>query len=156
MIELEDEVLELIFNIQKKNPHILLCGSSVLMLKELLDKRSMSDIDFVCNREYLEDLNEPWIKDEYFKAKNHKHNYESLSCSYEYNGLSYKINMLVHDDSTKLYAEELEIPNMGKIKHQRLEDIIKWKEKYNRPKDIQDLDKILTKAIETTVLEENI
>ena len=76
----------------------------------------------------------------------------SFSCYSTLNGYDYKINVLVFEDTIKLNSENLNFLNIFNIKQQKLEDIINWKEKYNRPKDIMDLEKITLRVIEEAML----
>lgn len=147
-------VLSVVETIQKANPEFLLCGSAALILLDMMPNRSMSDIDFVTNKKFLK-KSSLCLRSDKYNNMNDGDKYESYSCSLINSG-TYKINVLAFDDDVQLYYDSLKILHLTEIKHQRLQDIINWKEKYNRPKDIQDLEKILTKVIETTVLEEKI
>lgn len=143
---LSDDVLDIIRKLQKENGNLLLCGSAALILHELLPNRHMSDIDFAINEKFLINTKMNIYPDSYNELNKLRDNYASYSCREHI----IKVNLLVFNDDIKLNTEE----SNNKIKCQALTDIINWKEKYNRPKDIKDLEKILTKVIENTILHE--
>jgi len=139
-------VLVAITELQQKNPHLILCGSAALIMLGILENRHMSDIDFAVNDEaFIRIPTLPQFPDPYSEL-NSADGYKSHSGYYQ----RFKINTLVFEDHIPLYSEEF-----NGIKHQRLEDIINWKEKYNRPKDIKDLEKITIKAIEEALYKES-
>ena len=149
------DVLTKIKYIQVRNPGFLLCGSAALIMCGVLPNRDMSDIDFVAHKADFEKTKLSLGYDEY-SSLNHGPKYDSYSC---YHG-SIKINVLIFSDDIQLNTESFSIskPNMFRpfapltVRHQALQDIINWKEKYNRPKDIRDLDKITSKALEAAIL----
>jgi len=142
----DSEVLRVIKNIQSKYSELILCGSASLIMREVLPNRDMSDIDFVVNETNLTftDL----IPDDGYCHLNQEDGYKSYSYTHEQGFfIRHKINILIfHDDIT------LNTEITSGVKHQALRDIINWKEKYNRSKDIEDINNITTKAIEETLL----
>lgn len=142
MIKPIDRVIAL----QKENPNFLLAGSLALILSDTLPNRSVHDIDIVVN-----------IKDfkntDYFRNSS-VYNYSDIT-SNEYDSYSYwdyrceinLLNFLVFPDNIKLNKGLLKIED-NKIIIQDIDDILKWKQKYNREKDLKDLDNITAKALE--------
>lgn len=146
-MEITTQTISVITKIQGDNPNFLLCGSCPLILNGLLENREISDIDFAANFSDMRDCDLPLVKDKYSDL-NKEDGYMSFSC-FVYN---HKINVLIFDDCIELNSETIKFLNIFNIKQQKLEDIINWKEKYNRPKDIRDLDNITLKAIEQSIL----
>jgi len=150
-MEITTQIISLIADLQQDNPNFLLCGSCALILNGLLENRDVSDIDFVTNHISIQDCKLSLVKDTYSDL-NKEDGYMSFSCHSISNGYDYKINVLVFEDTIELNSENLSFLNIFNIKQQKLEDIINWKEKYNRPKDIMDLENITLRAIEKAML----
>ena len=141
------ELLEKIISIQRKNPHMLLCGSYALMLADVMDERPMGDIDFVINSKdrprfsFISNL-----KIDYNYPEFHKDGYISYHGRYK----DLNINLLVFNDDIGLEKET--ITNSGKtISVQKIDHILNWKKKYNRPKDQKDLENIANKCLEEII-----
>lgn len=149
MAAIPQHTLETIRSFQKHNPKVLLCGSAALILSGLLPHREMHDIDFILNRKYFKE-SKLWMKTTPYSEQE-----EDGYTSYLMRSMSVEINLLIFEDNIILKSEEV-IPYKGSksIICQNLNDIISWKEKYNRPKDIRDLDAITSKAFEEAVFTE--
>ena len=148
-----NKVLDSVVNLQKINPQLLLCGSAALMIAEALPQRIPGDLDFVINKRDL-----PFIKDitglrEDKYPTNEGDNYKSYHGTWRpyMFARSFSVNLLVFDDEVVLNSETI-VCRKECVTVQKVDDILRWKEKYNRPKDIEDLNKITTKAIEETLL----
>lgn len=141
--------INLIKSMQKEHPELILCGSLALMHGDLLDIRSVSDIDFVTHKEQIPNINLRLSKDYRYQEAEYD-GYESYS-SYRHNFEvgHYKINVLAHKNDYKI---ETQIING--ITVQNLDNIMKWKTKYNRPKDLKDIDNISNNIIENLITEE--
>lgn len=131
---------------QDRYPNVAICGSLALMCAGLLPERWVGDVDFVVSRSYFD---EKLFKDldmyEAYKAAEND-NYDSY---YIYTN-NMKFNALVFDDDVELNYEEVKVGDTTLL-CQKMDDILYWKEKYNRKKDIRDLEAIKTKAIEDAV-----
>jgi hypothetical protein len=150
--EFPKHTLEVIKMLYKENPNLYLCGSAALILSELLPYRKMHDVDFVLNERDFEN-SDAWRRtSEYSKQEGDE--YTSYEISQGYGRTRTSINVLVFADDIKLNTEDLSLPDNTIIKCQSLNDIISWKEKYNRTKDKQDLDAIASKALEEAVFTE--
>lgn len=149
-MKLNDKSIRLIKELQRNNPDLLLCGSVALILSGLLPKRNVSDIDFVCSDKHMRKIrrNLSLRSDPYNDLND---GYNSYSTYITVGGWYCKINVLFFKDDTQLRSDHLK-SNNTMIKHQDLQDIINWKKKYNRPKDLKDLEEITLKAIEDEIL----
>lgn len=153
------KAIDVILKLQERNPQLYLCGSSALMFSGLLEERHMSDIDFVINRRDLNALvgllN---VRTDAYSGIEIHDDYTSYHGSFNIYSLgmlrtiSYKINLLVFKDDIVLNTET--ITHLGNtFKTQKLDDILFWKRKYNRSKDIKDLDNIANKLIEDILVQ---
>jgi hypothetical protein len=145
--------IEIILDIQETNKRLLLCGSAALIFAGLLPEREIRDIDFVCNKRDIDDLyglNNLRL-DHYPNNINDK--YYSYHAYWHFMGMTsrHSINLLAFDDSIALTPESIMYQG-EKLLLQKVDDILYWKEKYNRPKDIKDLNDIVTKAVEDIIL----
>ncbi len=123
-------------SLQKNNPTLLLCGSVALILSDLLPYRKVHDIDFVINRRHF-DNSDLWVRTSPYPEMSDD-GYESYEM--KQNGIF--VNLLVFDDDVKLNEKVIMSPFNTEIRCQDLNDILSWKRKYNRPKDIEDLKNI--------------
>lgn len=129
--------------LQKDNPHIMLCGSLALIIGNLLPEREISDIDVVLNERHLSKISVKINLDlDPYSDLNADDNYASYHGTYK----DQTFNFIVFDDDVDLTTEYINYNGVN-IKCQKLDDIMKWKEKYNRPKDQEDLDKIIDKLL---------
>lgn len=145
-------VLEIIRVVQKKHPNFLLCGSAALILAGVLPYREMHDLDFAVNRSHFN--NWGFSKTNPYEGQT-EDGYESYISRYAAQGIGMDVNVLVFDNSITLNSEDIIISQGNRpIKSQCLNDIMFWKEKYNRPKDIKDLDAIASKALEDAIFTE--
>lgn len=145
-------------SIQAANPKLLLCGSLALILADKLDMRDMGDIDFVVNNKDYDNNTHgiSWIApdpDPYNLADdNGGDGYESLHGQFKYNGKfrsrNVDINLLVFDDDIELKSETL---TDSRIRVQDLDTVMRWKKKYNRDKDIKDMNNIANKCLEDII-----
>ena len=134
----------IISDLQNKNPELFLCGSAALILAGYLDERVISDIDFVLRAKDLKAIIgvSGLRKDRY--PNDVQDGYSSWHCSYKH----CTINLLAFDDDNTSFDTET-ITHSGKtIEVQKVDDILRWKKKYNRSKDIKDLNNIANKLIE--------
>ena len=145
--------ISIIEEIQKNNPDFLLCGSIALILKGLLPNRDVSDIDFVTNHRFAIESNLKLNSTRAYGGFYGGDRHTSLMCSYS--PLNIKVNILAFPDDVEFQTENLNILNITNIKCQNFQDIVNWKEKYNRSKDQIDLDKLHIKLIEDALHEEN-
>lgn len=147
------QTINAIENIQRKFPSLILCGSAALMLTSTLPYRPMHDIDFVLNECNFKN-DGIWNKTKPY-ASEENDGYTSYYMLYQpMSQIGIEINLLVFSNDVDLKSEYINSFGQKQIKIQRLEDILYWKEKYNRPKDIQDLDAIALKALEDAVFKE--
>lgn len=134
--------------LQKKHPRFYLAGSAALILSDLLPNRPMSDLDFVLKhsdlprwRNFFSNL----MVSQY--PKSFEDGYESYDATLKINNGSVKINLLVFDDNKLIRTTYVKADHLP-IAIQNTEDIIAWKQKYNRPKDIVDLEAMSQRALE--------
>lgn len=125
------EALYYTLKIRKKHPQFKLCGSVALILSGKLPVRDVYDIDFVVNESEinLETVKKSTI---YEPLINEKDGYECYSIR---DDSTYCYNLFVFKKDIPVKSREINI----KIPIQLEDDILKWKAKYNRPKDKEDL-----------------
>lgn len=141
-------------DLQAKYPELILCGSAALMLTGALPYRPMHDIDFVLNRRNFKDSG-VWLKTKsYSEVDNDGYTSYILYRGKNYPLIKQDINILVFDDAIELNSESVKSFGKRAIKMQRQQDILRWKEKYNREKDIKDLDAIASKALEDAIFKD--
>jgi hypothetical protein len=142
-----DDALTAILDIQESFADFIIGGSAALILAGLLEERDLGDIDIITNVRHYNKLG--WLsgfsRDPY--PQQEKDGYESYHCAYRTKSVIYNINLLIHNDNTLITYETI-IYKGNTIKIQRLDDILCWKKKYNRTKDILDLENIANKLIE--------
>lgn len=151
-MKLNQAHIKVVKNLQESNPQLILCGSLALILAGVMEKREINDIDFVLNeRDRKSICNILYIMPDCY-ATNKQDKYVS------YHGMSdsrnmyytYNINLLVFDDDVKLNSEIVTVDN-HKINIQDLDTMLHYKKKYNRTKDIKDLDNIANKCLEEII-----
>lgn len=150
-----DSTMKVVERLQLLNPKLYLAGSIALMASGHLDHRKSNDIDFVMAKDDLKSLQlvKHFSKDSSGPYSNQKH----LCIGYSsYHGVSgaYSINILVYDDESDLESETI-IYNQKAFKIQKLDDILYWKTKYNRNKDIKDIEQINLKLLEKAFFQED-
>jgi hypothetical protein len=144
------EVCSTICGLQSQYRDLVLCGASALILKSILPDRPIGDVDFVTNKfNTILDLNLSY--DHYSDSKN---NGEYSSYSGYYGGV--KINVLHFKEDANINLDQIIIYTVDnklayKIICQDVDDIIYWKERYGRPKDIKDLDNIASNLLEKEI-----
>lgn len=142
-----DDALIAILDIQSKYTDFIVGGSAALIFAGLLEERDLGDVDIVTNIRHYNKLG--WLsgfsRDPY--PQQEKDDYESYHGTYKANSTRYSINILIHSDNTLLTFETI-VYKGHTIKIQKLDDILCWKKKYNRSKDIRDLENIANKLIE--------
>lgn len=143
------DAIPVIMEIQGKNPKFLLGGSVALVLTGSLPEREIGDIDFILNKNQLNGnlFGFSSLRFEPY-APNVDDRYASYRAYYNLNGLSYEVNLLVFDNDIALNEDKIIYFNNKSIKIQKVDDILQWKQKYNRDKDITDLNNIADKFIE--------
>ena len=140
-------VLKAIRVMQKSNGKLLLCGSAALILGDLLPCRHMHDVDFAVNEKNFN----PSLYTEVTPYEGQdEEGYTSFMTRVWIDSKRVEINILVFDDE-KFNSENIKLLDGSTIKSQSSKDILSWKQKYNRPKDIKDLNDIATKALEEAV-----
>lgn len=151
---LSDEGLDKIVSLQKENPQMILCGSVALIVASVLDERPVADIDFTAHRNYFDKLKLGGLSpdDPYKDAE------EDGYTSYHKNvyiGLKrLPLNVLIHEEDDA-YITIQTVEYKGRIfTIQKVDDILCWKKKYNRSKDLRDLENIANKSLEKHFLEE--
>lgn len=132
--------------LQGRFPSLILCGSVSLILLDILPNRSVSDIDFVTTDVTVLDKLQVY-RDSY---DNEEKNGGYTSFSGYYNGN--KINILFFTLGTEIKTQTITTPTYS-IRSQLVSDILYWKEKYNRPKDLSDLDSISLNMLEKAVFD---
>lgn len=133
--------------IQRLNSQLILCGSVALIFADMLDRSCVGDIDFVVNKKDCPRLRDIYSlrKDKY--VDNVDDNYESYHGVYDLGNEMFDINLLVFDDDIKLEIDTITYLNKT-VNIQKIDTILNWKKKYNRSKDIEDLNKIANKCLE--------
>lgn len=124
------EAMRIAKTIMAKRPYLILCGSVALAHLGIL-KRDLGDIDFVCFEDEFDPTGfdtygdyGPWVQD--------GHTCYKVSSDHKANGFYY--NVFVFKDRS-----EVEFKISNGIKVQSPKQIIAWKKKYDRAKDIRDV-----------------
>lgn len=148
-----DKLLDVVLEIQKEDPELLLCGSLALMFAKKLDSRPANDIDFVVNQRYIEKLISilDLDRDRYPEIKADD-DYDSYHGSYFYDGDIYLINVLAFKDNITLNKQYINY-DFERLKIQDIDTILHYKAKYNRTKDVEDLNNIANNEIESILAE---
>ena len=151
-----DNIKAHIATMQEQNPCLLLCGSAALIMSGALPMRAIGDIDFVINHRDLDSLKgfQSYSRDPYPKEEHD--GYQSYHASWysSYNFFSrtrLDVNLLVFDNEIILNRDTAIYTNMT-YNIQKVDDILHWKQEYNREKDKEDMELIVTKSLEETLL----
>lgn len=146
-----NEYINFIKQLQASHNELILCGSAALILAGVLPERDIGDIDFVTtNRGIVSRLN--LTKDTYADEVANG-GYLSYSVTKIRTGFGlYKLNVLIFKPDTAINTEKINI-NGSDILCQRISDILYWKEKYNRTKDLIDIDAISLNMLEKAVFD---
>ena len=144
---------EAIIEIQKEDPELLLCGSAALIIRDVMDDRDLGDIDFVVNEKYLDSITSVTNLDLDRYPNQESDRYQSYHGTYYVGGENWPINVLVFDNDVALNKEHVIYYNFVKITTQDIDTILYYKKKYNRKKDIKDLEKIANKCVEELLAE---
>jgi hypothetical protein len=132
--------------IQINHKDLYLCGSAALILKGVLPNREIHDLDFVsCNRDLIKEF-ALW-PDVYTEVGN-RDEYVSYSGFTQYSNI--KVNILLYKKNTEFNLDTVQ-SNYGNIICQNVDDIVEWKKKYNRQKDLIDLDNIAANMLEKAI-----
>jgi len=138
--------IDTITYLQKRFPSLILCGSVSLILLDILPNRSVSDIDFVTTDVTV--LGKLHLRQDSYDDEETNGGYTSFSGVYMAN----KINVLLFSLGTEIKTQTITMPT-DSIRSQLVSDILYWKEKYNRPKDLSDLDSISLNMLEKAVFD---
>lgn len=147
----EHDYRTVINHVYENSPKALLCGSVALMAAGLLDWRDTQDVDFVIKQKDFDRDNLDLMRDMY--AGSEGDGYRSYHGNIRINEKWVTINFLVFFKEVELATETINFCE-NNIVVQKLDDILKWKQKYNRSKDIKDLDNIAKNLIERDCLQE--
>jgi len=145
------DYLNLIRQLQSNHKDLILCGSAALILAEVLPDRNIGDIDFVTNnRAMISALN---LTRDAYADEVANGGYLSYSVTKIREGFgTYKLNALVFNPEACIDTEIIKLSG-GDIVCQRISDVIQWKQKYNRKKDIIDLDNMSLNMLEKAVFD---
>ena len=146
-----NEYINFIKQLQASHSELILCGSAALILADVLPERDIGDIDFVTtNRGIVSRLN---LTRDVYADEVANGGYLSYSVSKIRTGFGlYKLNVLIFKPDTIINTEKINI-NGSDILCQRISDILYWKEKYNRTKDLIDIDAISLNMLEKAVFD---
>lgn len=145
------EYLNKIRQLQAENNNLILCGSAALILADIMPDREIGDLDFATTdgSTILKlSLNRDVYADEVLNGGYCSYSRQSLRQGFG----TYKINVLLFNPETIINTETIKLPG-GDIVCQRISDILYWKEKYNRKKDLIDLDAISLNMLEKAVFD---
>lgn len=145
------EYINFIKQLQASHHSLILCGSAALILADVLPDRHIGDIDFVTtDRSIISKLN---LTRDVYADEVANGGYLSYSVSKIRTGFGlYKLNVLIFKPDTIFNIEKIMI-NGSDIVCQRISDILYWKEKYNRTKDLIDIDAISLNMLEKAVFD---
>ncbi len=138
--------IDTITYLQRRFPSLILCGSVSLILLDVLPNRSVSDIDFVTTDVSV--IGKLHLRQDSYDDEETNGGYTSFSGVYMGN----KINVLLFSLGTEIKTEMI-TRSTDSIRSQLVSDILYWKEKYNRPKDLSDLDSISLNMLEKAVFD---
>lgn len=138
------KTIDTITYLQKRFPSLILCGSVSLILLDILPNRSVSDIDFVTTDVSI--IGKLYLRQDSYDDEETNGGYTSYSGVYMAN----KINVLLFSLGTEIKTEII-TRSTDSIRSQLVSDILYWKEKYNRPKDLSDIDSISLNMLEKAV-----
>lgn len=140
------ESIDTITYLQRRFPSLILCGSVSLILLDVLPNRNVSDIDFVTTD--ISVIGKLHLRQDSYDDEETNGGYTSFSGVYMDN----KINVLLFSLGIEIKTQTITMPT-DSIRSQLVSDILYWKEKYNRPKDISDLDSISLNMLEKAVFD---
>lgn len=138
--------IDTITQLQRRFPSLILCGSVSLILLDVLPNRSISDIDFATTDVTV--IGRLHLRQDSYDDEETNGGYTSFSGVYMGN----KINVLLFSLGTEIKTEMI-TRSTDSIRSQLVSDILYWKEKYNRPKDLSDLDSISLNMLEKAVFD---
>jgi hypothetical protein len=136
----------MITQLQANHKDIFLCGSAALILKGVLPNRPIHDIDFVSSNVNI--IKELGLWPDIYSDIERDDEYVSYSGFTKYS--SVKVNILLFKKNKEFNLRAVE-SNYGNIICQDVDDIIAWKQKYNRKKDLVDLDNIAANMLEKAI-----
>lgn len=128
-----EKALEITERVLQVRPHYVLCGSAALILQGAILPRSINDLDFICLKE---NFNSEGLSEYGGYAPSEFDGYTTYKVSFDAKvktGIEY-YNVFVHDDLTSIKTKKVE-----GVLVQEAEDIIYWKKKWRREKDLKDL-----------------
>jgi hypothetical protein len=140
------DVSFLIRQLQANHKDIFLCGSAALILKGVLPNRPINDIDFVSSDVSV--IKELSLWPDIYSGIEKDDQYVSYSGFTKYSNV--KINILLFKKNQKFNLDVVK-SNYGDIVCQDIDDIIAWKQTYNRKKDLIDLDNIAANMLEKAI-----
>lgn len=149
------KLVHVIKHLQDNNPNMRLCGSAALILAGVLEDRIVGDLDFALNRKdflNIKDVKGLYLKLDYYKELN-----DEYKCYYGHSNCkvtnkTIKVNLLVFEDDVILDIDSIMYSNIN-ITTQQVDTMLRWKKKYNRIKDIKDLNNIANKYLENILIE---
>jgi len=148
---INNEYVDKIIKIQRENHGFLLGGSIALILGDVLPSRDIGDIDLIVSEDDFSQSNL------YMKASESDAygglpsvDKQRYRCFYAYEK-GIVINILVYERGVTFRRKNITLSDGSVIACHNFDDILRWKEKYNRPKDIQDLKRIMDKACEEAI-----
>ena len=152
------QVAKTVSTFQEMYPEAILCGSGALILSGMLPYRKMHDIDFIVSYDqfYNSDCG-LWTSTDTYAVVNGFTDPKYTSYIYKDTINNFIINLLVFGHKNDFNIDticNLKYSYGYEIKCQSFEDIISWKQKYNRPKDKEDLRIIMDKAFDDAVFTE--
>jgi hypothetical protein len=151
---LSEEGLDKIVSLQKENPQMILCGSVALIVASVLDERQVADVDFTAHRNYFGKMKlGGLIKDDPYKDAE-EDGYTSYHKILYLSSKRLPLNVLIHEDPDAFITIKTVEYKGRSFLIQKVDDILCWKKKYNRDKDLKDLDNIASKMVEELFLEE--
>jgi hypothetical protein len=140
------DVSFMIKQLQSNHKDIFLCGSAALILKGVLPNRDIHDIDFVSSNSDI--IKELGLWPDVYSDVEKDDEYVSYSGFTRYSTV--KINILLFKKNKEFNLDIVE-SNYGNIICQNVDDIVVWKQRYNRKKDLVDLDNIAANMLEKAI-----
>jgi hypothetical protein len=145
------ECINLIKQLQANHKGLILCGSAALILAGILPDRNIGDIDFATTDKSL--IGSLHLARDAYADEVLNGGYLSYSSTRYREGFGVvKLNLLVFNPDININTESLQVSG-GTITYQHIPDILRWKEKYNRKKDLIDLDSISLNMLEKAVFD---
>jgi hypothetical protein len=122
--------LEIAKQVKEQNPEYILCGSVALILAGVIPEREVGDIDFIAPSGYVNESLQK-VMDNY--PSEQTPTVKTGYTTYKDNIGAYYYNVYKH------VKGKIKTQVVNGIKIQKVEDILKYKKQYARPKDIYDL-----------------